>query len=183
MATLKCVRVAWTGTKGMPGVSTFYYDTLGDLQLTSIKSFFTAIKAAIPAAVTITVPSTGVTIDTATGQPNGTWSQPAAGGTVVGTGVGAFAAPVGAVVNWNTGVFVGGRQLRGKTFLVPLIGSTFEADGTITAGDLTAFRTAAANLIGANPGFNIWSRRSAAFAGVVSATVPDLPAVLRSRRD
>lgn len=182
MATLHQVRIAWSGTLGGPGVSTFYFDATGAPPVSAAKTFFEAIKAYLPTAVVLTYPSSGITIDTATGQAVGAWSGTAPTNTT-GTGAGAFSRASGAVVNWKSGAYVNGRELRGKTFLVPLIGGAYSSNGNIDSTVLGVLQTAATNYAAAINGLRIWSKATASAATVTSAQVATKVAVLRSRRD
>ena len=89
---------------------------------------------------------------------------------------------------WNTGARRSGRLVRGSTFLVPVIRSTFDGPGHVDDAARTALQTAATNLVtaaGANlrilsrPGVRVTTGGSAA---IISATVPDKVSWLRSRR-
>lgn len=182
MVTLHQLRVSWTGMKGGPGVSTFYSQTDKDVTLAHLHTFFDAIKYALPTSVTIKFPTVGSEIDSATGNVTGTWSsslQP----NVVGTDNGRYSAPSGAVINWHTGLYVGGRELRGKTFLVPCGSGVFESDGSLNNDWVRDFQLAAAGLCGPDDPIVIWSPLQGATAPAVAGTVPDKSVVLRSRRD
>lgn len=103
------------------------------------------------------------------------------------TGLGSYAAPVGARVTWETGSIVGGRRIRGRTFLVPLVSSTFDTDGTLTSANRTLIQNAANGLTnglaGAGLSLAVWSPTTSTVSPVVSGVVPDQATVLRSRRD
>jgi hypothetical protein len=182
MTDIKQVRVAWTGAIGMPGVSTFY--CTGDVATfrTALTAFFTADKSLYPSIVTITVPNTGSVIDSDSGLVTGTWTS-GTSTSIACTGTGNFSAATGMVVNWHTGIYVGGRELRGKTFLVPMVVSTLSADGTPNATDRAGVQSDANTLAGTTASMVVYSRRANTIASVSSATVPDIAAVLRSRRD
>lgn len=98
----------------------------------------------------------------------------------------AYAAGVGAVVTWNTAAVHGSKQLRGRTFLVPLAGAKYENNGTILSSPLTDLRAAAATLA-AVANFGVWGRPVAGaggeWAGATGGTIRDHVAWLSSRRD
>jgi hypothetical protein len=181
--SLHQVRVAWTGLKGLPGVSTHYFSGLfPELDLQTVGNAYEALATALPAGLTITVPDSGMIIDEATGQATGTWSIPEAGTTVTGSVGTGYAAPCGAVVNWTTGIFLAGRQVRGKTFLVPLPREAYQADGTLVdtyRGVITNYAEAMVSI----SSFVIYTPSNNGSASVDGFTVPDMVAVLRSRRD
>lgn len=181
MTALNQVRIGWQGTAGMPGVSTFY--SVGDptFLVNKLQTFFEALKVRIPAGITITYPNVGNVIDSSTGLATGVWSAGTTASTIC-SGTGTWAAPVGCVVNWRTGFYAGGRELRGKTFIVPLTSGQFETNGTLADSGVTAIQTAANAVVGGGNPLHVWSRKAGANAPVTSATVPDRAIVLRSRR-
>lgn len=201
--SLDRVNVAWQNWPGAPGVSTFFFGSTSQAKQDALRTFFDAIKALIPSGLTIQVPSTGDIIDEATGNITGTWSVATPEAVVTGTGAGAYAGNAGLVVHWLTSTIIGTRRLRGRTFIVPTIATTFETNGSPTATAMSTLSTAATALVTATtPGLSVWSRPVAAHTkydpktgvgtpvaaraggvGTVSAVrVPDLAISLRSRR-
>lgn len=166
----------------MPGVTTFHFSSTVGIPGAAVKAFFTALQAAIPSSVTLKFPSTGMNIDEATGQPVGTWSATAPTD-LVGTGSGNYSRAVGALANWKTGTFTGGRELRGKTFMVPLTAAAFDANGDVSASTASNLASAGATLIAAGSPPLIYSRKAGLSAAATSCTVPRKTVVLRSRRD
>jgi hypothetical protein len=190
MAALSQFKVSWTGA-GVTGLaySTFYAGT-GGAGVPGLSNglvvFFNAIKALLPAAVTIQVPSNGQVYDDVTGQLLGIWGGPVQPA-VAGTGAGALASASGASVKWLTGAIVRRHTLVGRTFLVPIVGSSFNTGGVITAANVNTIANAA-NTLAAVGAMRIWSRPTllhpSGSSGVVgAATVTNTGAVLRSRRD
>ena len=180
-------RVVWSNFPGAPGYSNFYWnEAVPSAEVASLKSFFEAIKTLIAGGAVLTYPSSVDVIDETTG--NITSSTPITQQTpTTATGSGAFSGASGAVVHWITDGFVGGRRVRGRTFLVPLTGGSFDTNGSILTSALTTLQTAASALVTATtPAMSVWRRPTAFTAGSVhtvsSAVVPDLAAVLRSRR-
>lgn len=182
MPTLYQVRVAWTGAGGLPGVTTHYLQHMDGQALADLRAFYAVVGTAVPIGVAIQIPGDGTTVDTTTGLVNGVWSatKPAV---VSGSVAGGYAAPAGACVWWNTGAYVDGRQVRGKTFLVPLASAVYDGDGTMKPATVTSFQNAAATLIASTGVLTIYARKSAGSVSVLTATVSDKIAVLRSRRD
>jgi hypothetical protein len=123
--------------------------------------------------------------------------------TVTGTaGAGAqFAAAAGAVITWRTNTLRHNRRIRGRSFIVPIANTGFATDGTLDAGLVTALTTQAGLVADAfdEAQLTVWARPTpimdengeptglynedglAAF--VTGHTVPDMGAILRSRRD
>lgn len=156
--------------------------------------FSQAFSTIVPSGITVTFPGEAVRVDTQTGQlfEVEAVTAPAA---VAGVAAGAYSAPTGGRIRWNTSGIVGGRRVAGTTFIVPIGGGGFQDDGTLAASTITQFQAAAAGYISAMAGQAVvWSRPWTDPSGteptrwgtehvIVSATVPDRAAVLRSRRD
>lgn len=198
------VTAKWTGFTGAPGYSVFHFDTdagfwdggvFGDgAQATAngantrvYNSFFEA-KAALPSGVQVRTEAEVEVLDSDTGELIGV--LPVSPETVTGSGTGAsYSAPSGAVVNWGTNDYRFGRRIRGRTFLVPLSGSTYEDDGTLTSTALSTLRAFGTEMrTGAgSANFGVWSRprngSGGVFATATTSSVPDMAAILRSRRD
>jgi hypothetical protein len=119
------------------------------------------------------------------------------GGTGTGTGGTSYVMGTGVRCVWNTAGFVGGRHVRGTTFLVPVTQGNFEGDGQVTAGFRTTVLSAAGTLLASGSWEPmVFSRPVAAdpdatppIAGrdgsshaITSASCPDKVSWLRSRR-
>lgn len=182
------ITAVWNGASGLPGYTRLKFE--GDLDAAGalaaaarMRTFFDAIKALIPSTVSITFAEAAQVYDTdqtLTGEVG--FTPPAI---VTGTAVGAFAAPVGMVVNWLTALVFSGRKVRGRSFLVPLSSNAFAADGTPSPASMTAVQNAATALLTGSPALVIAAGSTGAFAvaAVTGMSVPDRAAVLRSRRD
>lgn len=186
--TMNRVRVIWSNWPGAPGYSNFYVGTT-ITDHTPIRTFFNSLNGILPSAVTITVPTSGDQISEATGLITGSYSATVTGGPVSGAAgnSGAYAGMAGGQVQWQTSAVINGRRPLGKTFIVPLYSSGFDANGSLSPTALTTLQTAAAALITALSGeLKVWSRPKPSIAGanvtVTSARVPDLAIALRSRR-
>lgn len=150
-------------------------------------AFFDLLKGWIPDNVTITVPDGGDLIDPTNGQLTGTWSE-GGGATITGANAADVAAAgVGASITWLTGGIVGGKRVRGRTYVVPLATPSYDATGTLSVAALTALdAAAAAHTTGS---LVVWHRPSGPGAtdgsehNVVSYRVRDKVSYLSSRRD
>lgn len=198
------ITVRWTGFQGAPGYSNFHFTVdagfwdgglLGDQAVAAattaaqrVADALEEIRGQVPSIVQFAIEPEATILDSDSGETMGVvqrddvqLGQP--------NGSGSYAGPVGAVVNWNTSDYRFGRRIRGRTFLVPLSGGAYEADGTLNNTALAAVRGFADVMVGdaGGPEFGVWSRpRNGAggvFATVTNGTVPDMAAVLRSRRD
>jgi len=187
--------VSWQNWPGAPGVSTFFTDpSAGQPDPAPIRTFFDAIKAYLPTGMTITVPSSGDLIEESTGALSGSWSVTPVPTVITCTGSGGYAGNAGGVIHWLSTEVVNGRRVRGRTFLVPLIGGVFETNGSPNSTYLGALNTAATAFLASSTWHPVvWARP---FAGtpqdpvtrvgskhpVTSFRIPDLAISLRSRR-
>lgn len=212
MAAIMRVKVKWSGYQGAPGYNIFHYrdfdtepptNTHATAAATDLRAFFDAIKAYMPNAVKIDVMPDCDVLESSTGDlTGGVTATP--GAQVSGTaGAGAqFAAAAGAVVTWKTAGVRNNRRIRGRSFIVPLANVAFATDGTLDAGFLTTAGTAATTLrdpTTGSPDLGVWARPTPVLDGEGNPTgehnadgiwyvcnghsIPDMGAVLRSRRD
>jgi hypothetical protein len=202
MAGILRITAKWTGAAGLPGYSVFHfrdYSTSGepdqamaDGAATKVRAFFSSIAQYIPAVVSVAVQTDAVVVEDTTNTMTGVFSVNP-GAAVQGSAAGSevFAAPVGAVVTWRTGTVKNGRIIRGRTFLVPLVRGIFDVDGTLNSVATGTLNTAATALrAGEGVGdLGVYARPSSPtasdgqWAAVTGHSIPDMGAVLRSRRD
>lgn len=188
------ITAQWSGFRGAPGYSNFFFDGAftdesgAEAAASAVSAFFTACRLQFPDSVNVNVQPTADVIDETSGQITSVMDI-ATPGTVTGSGGANYSAATGAVVNWNTSDYVNGRRVRGRTFLVPLDSGAFDSQGDLSSDALSQIRLGAENLVTAaleHP-LCVWHRPSGGAGGsahvVSSSTVPDLGAVLRSRRD
>lgn len=188
MADLNRVRVAWQGWPGSPGVSTFYLGgTPTQAQIDAIRAYFNAIVGSLPSGLTINVPASGDVIDDVSGLITNAWAVGTVPTTVTGTGTGNYAGNAGAVHHWLTSAVRNRRRVRGRTFLVPLVSTSYDTAGSLSTtmiSTMTAAGTALLSALGTN--FRVWSRPVNGISGgsavVTGQRVPDLAVSLRSRR-
>lgn len=198
------ITARWTGFPGAPGYSNFHFSTnagffdgglLGDeaeaaaqSAANRVRNAFIGINSLTPSAVSIKFEAEAPVIDSDSGEILGAIPISLEDLTPSGNSDG-FSGATGAVVNWRTNDYRFGRRIRGRTFIVPLAGTQYESDGTLNSSALSTLRGFGSDIVsgGDDPQFGVWSRpRNGAggvFASVVSSSVPDLAAVLRSRRD
>lgn len=192
------ITARWDGFPGAPGYSNFYFASglldgglLGDESRQfglRVRNAFAGMAAALPSSVRIEIDQDAVVLDSDTGVAQEFVSMDAIDD-VSGQTNDDFAGPVGAVVTWRTNDLRNGRRIRGRTFLVPLASVCFESDGTLDSTWRDTINDFAEDIRGdAGEGdFGVWSRpvngSGGVFASVVAHSVPDMAAVLRSRRD
>lgn len=195
MALLFRTKLNWTGFVGAPGYTVFHHrafeaDPTGesDQLLNALNIFIGGIRDRLPNVVNVAIDPEFEIIEDSTGVLQEVVSKvaPAA---QPGTGGTTYSAPTGAIINWRTGQIRNGRRIRGRTFLVPLASSCFDVDGTLLTLARTDLAAAAETLRTAEgPQLCIYGRPTVGAADgvngeVVSSSVPDMAAVLRSRRD
>lgn len=184
------VNLTWTGATGSPGVNVWHArfdngDPLsGDLSDVTdiIGQFYDAIEGLFPSTYTITYDgeAQGVGADEGTTYQSTPW-------TFQGEGAPAFLPPATAMfVNWRA--FTGGRRGKGRTYLGPLTDLVTEGNGTPEEAYRAQVQAAANALVSASLGdlngaVVIYSRTDGIARDVATADVPNMFAVLRSRRD
>lgn len=185
MTELYRLRSNWTGFPGAPGVTTMFFLDVATA-VASVHTFWTDLAMRFPVDVHIQVENAGDIIEDTNGHLTGAWSADAVA-IVNGSSDDSYAAPVGAVVDWNTETIAHNRRLRGRTFLVPLSSVEYQNDGSLENAARTSIQAAAQALIDSqSASFVIWHRGTGDDGSnglVTSCLVPDMCAVLRSRRD
>jgi hypothetical protein len=191
MADIERIEVTWTGNVTGDGISVFYAQSGTTTAPAALKAFFTTLAGWMPTGMAWDIPSTGDVIDDATGTLTGVWAHAGGGSVSSSGGTQNRAQGVGMRVKWYTGGIVHGRRVQGSTFIVPLMTSAYESDGTITSAVTGNASTAANTLISATDTV-IWSRpfagsptnpaRAGSSHTVIAATIPDKVSWLRSRR-
>lgn len=178
------VKTLFTGTQGGAGISTMYFDgTAGTAAQANaaVGAFWTFVATSFHSSQAWTTDSGVESIDVSTGQILSlTGVTP-----VSGTG-GSAADPLPwetqGLVQWRTGDFVAGRELRGRTFL-PAMLETGNTGGLPTAGIIANSNSAAATLIAsASADLVIYSLTHHVFAPVVTGVMWSQWAGLKSRR-
>lgn len=185
--TLNRVRVTLTGVGGLPGVSTFYFDST-TVDMTALRTFWVAIAALMPTPLSIGVPNSGDQFQEATGLITGTWTGPAQAAVPGSGGAGAYLSTAGAMIRWTPNGVVDGRRPIGKTYIIPIMSSNFSSAGGIASATQTTLTNAATTLLAAYGGsMKLWHRKNAKGAGqqltLLSGAGINKQVVLRSRRD
>lgn len=199
MAQIIQAKINWTGFVGAPGYTNLFFrdfsggtvdQAMADGAVSKIAAFVTAVKPYLPSNVSLGIDTTFNVLEETTGELQGFLN----GGSNTpnpGTGTGTYSAASGACITWTTTGVRNGRRIRGRTFLVPLVGTAYDSDGTLAPGARTALVNAATALsspTGAGD-LGVWARPTAPGATdgiwtVVSASsVRDKVAILTSRRD
>jgi hypothetical protein len=167
--------------------------TSAQTAVNAVRTFWDAFKTYLPNEVVLTVSPVVDVYSTSLGALVGSYTAATAPAQVTGGDTGIYSMASGVKVQWNTGVILNGRRVRGSTFIVPAGGTAFTVSGLVGATPRSSINTAGANLISAmatatHP-FGVWSRPKTTTSddGVFSAiTAPETVekgAILRGRRD
>jgi hypothetical protein len=198
MTSVYRITAVWSGFTGAPGYTKFSFADLTDATSRNaagakIRQLFEDLKAYRTIPMTVLVNPSIDEFDMATGALIGTQTMTtpptASAGTVASAN---YAGGSGFCITWNTGLILGRRRVRGRTFFVPAV-NLFDTDGTPSAAAVTAIGTAATTFLSPTaPRPNIWSRQwndaqppvqvGGALAPIDSFTFRDMASQLRSRR-
>lgn len=189
------VKARWSGFTGSPGWSVFHFDAPDDAAGPTAQACADAVRSLaytwrthIPSIVTINVESSVERIDTPTGQMIDI-TDVTAPLAVTGTATGNFSAASGACIQWITAGVRNGRRVRGRTFVVPMAATGYDAAGTLSTGALSDLQGGATAFANDFAGAVVYGRPTAPGASdgvaydIASGRVVDKVAVLRSRRD
>lgn len=204
MVSMMRVRTVWSGFTGAPGYTNFYFRTFtGSEQPGAIPTqaevdaaydktwdFWDTFNAVFPDEVALTVDTVVDIVEDTNGELVSSLTAPPQA-IIQGAATGVYSAATGGVIGWTTAEVRNGRRIRGRTFLVPLGGTSFNNTGRLDASIVPVFQ-GAATVLAATGGpvqFGVWARPSGPnavdgqWAPTTGARVTNLPAVLRSRRD
>lgn len=176
------------GVAGTPWYTNMYFSLVGgsgQAVVDAVQTFWTSWAASLDNSNIITIEGDTALVDDVTGNITGIDSVTTR--TVTPTGATSALPPANQLVmNSFTSTFIGGRQLRGRTYIPGLLQSAADGNGAVVAAIRTAVVTHGTSLITntAGPGpFRIWSRQNGVSAVVNAVTSPTKFGVLRSRRD
>lgn len=204
---IACIRTAWAGTSGGPGVNQLFLQqtgTFGQLTTTeaqnavnAVRAFWFAVNGLIPNEITLTTSTVVDHYDVTDGSLVYSTTAPTAPATVAGTDTGSYSMAAGIKTQLQTGIIRNGRRVRGAIYIVPAASSAMSALGTVGSTQRTTVNTAGSTLIStlASAGMQlvVYGRPLKNEVGVVTrlgaATVvsgfetSEKGAVLRGRRD
>jgi len=179
------VRIVFDGMPGAPWLSTLYFNETGGTAqqaATAAGTFWGAVDALMDNEVNWTTEGDVTLINSATGNATGVVATTP----VTGTGaLSTLALPFVAqgLIRWRTGVYVAGRELRGRTF-VPALATASNDNGRVLAASVTTMNNAAAALLAdANSELVVWSKTHGSASPALTGNAWSQFASLRSRRD
>lgn len=153
------ILVDWTTPAGNEHRNVMYFDAALSIaaQRLALSTFLTAVKASLSNQVSYLIETSGRVLDDATGALTGSW---ASGTAYTGTG-GSATQPVAdatqLLFRWTTPTIVGGRFLKGRTYIPGFFAGGLAA-GNVTAAQVTGLSTAANTFANDPAGFGIWHR-------------------------
>jgi hypothetical protein len=203
MVAMFQITTEWSGGVTGTGYSNMFFvhsdppSTGAATAAANVRTFWSSVGPLIPNGISLQVMPTVRVIEDTDGSLDSIIDITAPA-VVTGGGAGVYAKPVGSCVNWITATVHGTRRMVGRTFVVPLFASAWQADGSLLDAYRTTISTAASTLIASGgPQFVVWGRprdadpdhvppitaRAGLSGPVVSSRVPDKAIVLTSRRD
>lgn len=186
MVNIYRVRTVFEGVAGAPYYSNLYFQTGGSTinQVhDAVVLFWNGGKAELASPMTATVEGEVVTIDATTGDI--VESQSRAPYTIGCTNVSPKLPPANQLlINWKSGSYLGGREVRGKLFVPQMTEAANTAFGTVEAATQSGWLGRANALIN-DPAtaLVVWSKKYGEVRAVTAANVGTQWAILRSRRD
>jgi hypothetical protein len=138
-------------TSGFLGGNGYYYfrvagqlaDTAAGTWLANLRTMISAWRVYIPSQITFTPDNQVTYIDETTGAIQGVLSPTTQPSFISCTGSGNYPAIAGACVIWRTGKTSVRRLRVGRTFIVPLSGSAYDATGAVSPAAASTIATAA----------------------------------------
>lgn len=188
------VQVRWTGFSGAPGYTALHFAGGGGLITDAqqvaerVDSALAQLSPVVAAGVDFAVDTEVARLDSDSGEMLEVLGVTGMSGRT-GSATGPYSAASGAVINWRTNDVRFGRRIRGRSFIVPLGNTAYDSQGTLAGPTLASLGSFASEIVGGDfdSEFGVWSRpkdgTGGVFATVTSYNVPDMAAVLRSRRD
>jgi hypothetical protein len=177
------VRANWVGVPGSPYVTNMYFGDSNDPQecVDHMAEFLTIVSAVVVNEAAWSIEPDVATVDPVSGAVTASVTVDGANGQGVSTEE-ILPPSQQILVRWNTGAYINGRQLRGRTF-VPALGDDTNVNGTVDGTYRTAIIGDVTTWLGAGPVPLIWSKSNGETRLVLSVDVWEQFAVLRSRRD
>ena len=212
MTVIARVKLEWTGFNGGPGYSIFHMRDFGLQDVgnwtnveaaaaaAKVEAWADGVRSIVAPPVRLKVLSDVEIINEQNGELENVvnagirnqMQNPA-------PGVGGYSGASGAVVTWRTAGVRNGRRIKGRTFIVPCYAAAFQEDGTLSPAARLQLEASSQNLIAAEgtPDMGVYARpvktknpdgsttitADGQWFFCTSVSVPDMAAVLRSRRD
>lgn len=184
MATIRRVRTVFTGVAGSPYYHSMYWPASKSTEdcVTDTAAWADLMAGVMSDQVDYLTDGLVVNLDSATGEAIGAVAVDGIAGD--GNVAGELLPPANQIlIRLATGVYVGGRQIRGRCF-VPAITVDTDVDGAVNPGVVSGLSDDVATYLGGlEDAPLVWSRKTGAAPPVAAGSVWGQFAVLRSRRD
>ena len=184
MSNLKRIHVLYEGAAGLPGTNTIYGHENGTSaadQVAAVLAFYTSMGPSINSSMTVTVDSIVDIVDSTTGLTTGQ-DDTGAGGTVdCSSSTDALPTATALLVQWRTGTFFTGRELRGRIFIAGMTEGN-STGGKPDASSLAVWQPFVDTLLDDGQ-LAVYSPTKHQWASISSGTIWTEWAVMRSRRD
>jgi len=185
MSQIDRVRSLYTGLPGMPGVTTMFFDPAEGLNpqdlVDRISDFWNSLLTSLADGMTITVEPIVDSINSDTGEVTSSTGVTPPTPTNCSDTADNLPFATQALVQLRTGVYFGGRELRGRYF-VPGYCESAQTAGAPSSAVISALQAAAQSLAD-DADQIVYSPTKHEFADVSTCQVWNKWAVLRSRRD
>lgn len=182
------VTTEWDGFSGAPGYTVLHYDglTAADAAFAhdATVRLWQTIDQELESTHSATITSDVPVIDPATGDIVTMHQVPEVVLQMSGSGD-PLPPSNQMLIRWRTGLYQGGREIRGRTF-VPGLRETTVTAGTLPTATVNGFNTVLTTWLGTLPAgrtLAIWSPTNGSVTNVNSVSVWNEIAILRSRRD
>lgn len=180
----RCTRIA-AGVAGAPYYYTAYFDSVAGTPTQAMTAWSTFLNTTIPGTYRSGLQWQAATdveqVDPVTGDLQGLF--PVTFTSTTATGTDPLPSATALLARWRTGVYLGGKEVRGRTNISGLL-ERDNVNGVPGGADVAAFSTRAAALIAdPNSELVVWSRKAGQHFAVANSSISPEWAVLRSRRD
>lgn len=176
------VRTTWSGLQGSPWLSTHYFQSAfsGAVEAAeAVGEFWELLDPNISINALWQVEGDIATIDQVTGEIQDLTQVTPISGQGASSSELQPAATQG-LIRWRTGVYAGGREIRGRTFIP---GACENLGTSVPSSTYIANANVAAAHLVDEPGFCVWSKTHGLAPSVDVGVCWNQYAVLRSRRD
>jgi hypothetical protein len=150
-----------------------------------LNNFWNSVRATQSNLVIYRIREAGRELDATTGALTGAWTDPVVFNQAGTSGTTPLPDAVQALVQWRTATIVGGRFLRGRTY-IPGLGQGQTTGGNLVGSAVTTITAAAAALRASSAVLSVWHRPVSGSGGsqvpVTAESVWNEFAVLRRRR-
>lgn len=177
------VRTVFTGVAGTPYYSNLYFagPSGADVAVEAVGAFWDVYGLSMVNELSWTVEGAVAVMDVATGEITGYENVDPVTGDGSSTGE-MLPRASQALIHLHTGVYRGGREVRGRIF-IPALDIAVDDDGQVASTIVTGTPGVVEDLINDSPGWGVWSRKNGRLEDVLSGAMWAEFAMLRSRRD